>query len=98
MESLWSILPFLTVLAIWGARTYYKKAWDKVQRPLLVALSVGSAAVTALLLCAVVLIVQKEGLSVAGKTLTCAEAAAMIGLFVWINVACWKKWKREQQN
>lgn len=97
MEHLTQYLPFVLVAVIFILRTYYKKTWEKVHKPLLIIVSVLSALLSAVMLFAVYTMFRRDLFSAIGKVGYCLLIAGVIGFFVWVNMTSWKKLIDEQQ-
>lgn len=92
------ILPFFAAFAILAIRKYNKSLWDTIQLPLLIVIGVLSIVLVFIMLFAAYTMIQNRFFSMVEKVLYCFVLAGLIGLFAWLNISNWKKWKSRHKH
>ncbi|OUQ83646.1 hypothetical protein [Flavonifractor sp. An10] len=88
-------IPFLASAVIILLRNYFPKTWERLYVPFLVVGSVLTLLLVCLMLGAAYVMVFHRTFSAGKKILYCLVDAAMVGFLVWLDIAGWKKWRRE---
>ena len=88
-------IPVLVMTVIYILKDRFPKSWERIHAPILMVCSVLTMLLVCVLLVAAYVMVFHRTFSAGKKILYCLVDAAMVGFLVWLDIAGWKKWRRE---